>query len=674
MAYGIQVDKRLVMGSTAGKFLRVRNNSGAARVPGEVVIWDTSVTYPAITTTTTADNALVAGVVVEAIPSAKDGRIQVEGKLETDNLFANGTTDILVGDFLSTYTVAGVAGKATTGKAGSFAIALEGYTTNDSAGRLTAYLVVPSRQDASATVTYGTAGQMAADGVAAANAAGSTAATARIDHAHTLTADTPALVLGTSNAVGTAGLVLSSDASVALFDATAPTTVQSDASASAGSAAFAARRDHQHAIVNDAPADGSLAAANAEGTSNGFARGDHGHRAVLLDDIEFEFGTGYDAVIGWETGDASNHSLVIGLGASNAIHIVEKADIAADLNLSADVNPTLRVHAAVTPITEYVEVYTDETDAHLNVKGTAGLDIDVPTSQKVSIQVNDVDEYNFHATELEIGSANNIQFLGDNGIVDSGANELLEFSATASATNGLLIKNSATADPVIISAAGTGATANRGIRFNDSNSNEALVLASVASALNELTVTNSATGAQVLLANNGEDDIGFLFNAKNAEEMLSLKATAAAITYVEITSAATGVAGPSIASLGETNVNLRLVPNGTGQVNVAPGTAGTAAAPDLIIGGDVDSGVFGGTNLLGFATQGTQRLLFLAAGGAIIGATTSTTFTGNTGSLIFDEITAPAGTATNQAQIYAYDAASVTIMAQQKSDGANADL
>lgn len=680
MSENVKINKDLEYGNTGPNpsgwprvTQRVRNNSGGTLAAGDIVIWQTNVTYPAVTTTTSADDEKVAGMVMVACGNGEPTKILRYGF--TNDLKVDGTTDIAVGDVISTFTTAKIGQKRASGKGGGFALAYEAYTTNDSAGVIDAFIDVGGfGTDASGTVTYGTAGQMAADGLAAANAAGSTAATARIDHAHTATADTPALVLGTTNTAGTAGSVLAANASIAIFDSTVPGTIQPDASASAGSAAVAARRDHQHAIVSGAPIDGSLAAANAEGTDNDFARTDHEHRALVLDDVEFEFGTGYDATIGWETGDASNHSLVIGLGASNALHILEKADIAADLNLAADTNPTLRIHAAVTPITEYVEIFTDETDAHLNVVGTAGLDIDVPTSQKVSIQVNNTDEFNFHATEFEVGAANNIQFLGDNGILDSGANELLEFSATASATNGLLIKNSATGDPVIISAQGTGATANRGIRFNDSNGNEALVLASVASALNELTVTNSATGAQVLLSNNGEDDIGFLFNAKNAEEMLSLKATAAATTYVEVLSMSTGATGPAIKALGETNVNLRLMPNGTGQLDVSPGTAGTAAAPDIIIGGDADSGLFGGTNLVGVATSGAQRVLFLAAGGIIVGTTTSTTFTGNAGSMIFDEITAPAGTATNQAQIYAYDSATVTVMAQQKSDGTNADL
>jgi len=76
---------------------------------------------------------------------------------------------------------------------------------------------------------------------------------------------------------------------------------------------------------------------------------------------------------------------------SKTLHIVDPADANTDWDVSAAMHPTVAIHGATTPATEYVQIYTDETDAHLNVKGTAGLDIDVPASQKVSVQVNDSD-------------------------------------------------------------------------------------------------------------------------------------------------------------------------------------------------------------------------------------------------------------------------------------------
>ena len=60
---------------------------------------------------------------------------------------------------------------------------------------------------------------------------------------------TPGLTLGTANSEGAASTVIRSDATVAAFDATVPTTMTYGAAAAAGSAAVAARRDHTHGGV-----------------------------------------------------------------------------------------------------------------------------------------------------------------------------------------------------------------------------------------------------------------------------------------------------------------------------------------------------------------------------------------------------------------------------------------
>ncbi len=59
---------------------------------------------------------------------------------------------------------------------------------------------------------------------------------------------TPAIVLGSSAAAGSASTVIRSNATIAAFDATSPTTQAFGDSAVVGTAAFAARRDHKHAM------------------------------------------------------------------------------------------------------------------------------------------------------------------------------------------------------------------------------------------------------------------------------------------------------------------------------------------------------------------------------------------------------------------------------------------
>ena len=85
----------------------------------------------------------------------------------------------------------------------------------------------------------------------------------------------PALTLDLANAAGAAATYIQTDASIAIFDAVVPGTIQCDDAANTGAAAFAARRDHQHAIVNAIAVN--IANANAEGTEYTFSRSDHVH-------------------------------------------------------------------------------------------------------------------------------------------------------------------------------------------------------------------------------------------------------------------------------------------------------------------------------------------------------------------------------------------------------------
>lgn len=57
----------------------------------------------------------------------------------------------------------------------------------------------------------------------------------------------PSLTFSTTASAGAASTFVATDATIPIFDATAPTTQAFGDSAAAGSAAFAARRDHKHA-------------------------------------------------------------------------------------------------------------------------------------------------------------------------------------------------------------------------------------------------------------------------------------------------------------------------------------------------------------------------------------------------------------------------------------------
>jgi len=59
---------------------------------------------------------------------------------------------------------------------------------------------------------------------------------------------TPAIVLGTGAAAGSAATVIRSDSTIVAFDGTAPVTQAFGDAAATGSAAVAARRDHRHGM------------------------------------------------------------------------------------------------------------------------------------------------------------------------------------------------------------------------------------------------------------------------------------------------------------------------------------------------------------------------------------------------------------------------------------------
>lgn len=63
--------------------------------------------------------------------------------------------------------------------------------------------------------------------------------------------DVPTVILGTSGSEGTAITPMRTDATIAAFDATAPTTQALGDAAAVGTAAFAARRDHKHGMPTE---------------------------------------------------------------------------------------------------------------------------------------------------------------------------------------------------------------------------------------------------------------------------------------------------------------------------------------------------------------------------------------------------------------------------------------
>lgn len=90
---------------------------------------------------------------------------------------------------------------------------------------------------------------------------------------------TPAFTLTTAAAAGAATTSVRSDASIAIFDTTVPTTSAVGDSAAVGSIAFAARRDHTHGreAFGTVTAQTAFGSASGNGVASTEARSDHTH-------------------------------------------------------------------------------------------------------------------------------------------------------------------------------------------------------------------------------------------------------------------------------------------------------------------------------------------------------------------------------------------------------------
>lgn len=126
--------------TTAKTTRRMKNTSGGTLNLGDIVTIKAVAAGDEITTTTTGGDKLVYGMVAETIANNAYGTVLVEGK--TVSLKVDGTTDIAIGDFISCFTTAKIGKKASSGDM-AIAIALETYTTNDSAGVIDALIITP---------------------------------------------------------------------------------------------------------------------------------------------------------------------------------------------------------------------------------------------------------------------------------------------------------------------------------------------------------------------------------------------------------------------------------------------------------------------------------------------------------------------------------------------------
>jgi len=123
--------------------IEMMNGSAADVTRGALVVLDHAEGKNFFTTETGGNSDLVIGMAYENISDNAKGLIQIYGP--TKYLQVDGTTDIATGDFISTFTAAGIGQKGTIGSGNCIAIACEAYTTDDSLGVIDAFLLMSAR-------------------------------------------------------------------------------------------------------------------------------------------------------------------------------------------------------------------------------------------------------------------------------------------------------------------------------------------------------------------------------------------------------------------------------------------------------------------------------------------------------------------------------------------------
>ena len=142
--------------------------------------------------------------------------------------------------------------------------------------------------------------------------------------------------------------------------------------------------------------------------------------AALADNVPLVLGTGSDVNLLWSTGDASDHSLVLGLGdTSQMLHVTDLAAIATDWNITSPTHPTVYIHSNTTPITDYLSIGNhDGTTAVIDVVGGTTLAFHIASAADVSISANQLNVLDGSSlivggsTPQTVGAAGTAQVLG----------------------------------------------------------------------------------------------------------------------------------------------------------------------------------------------------------------------------------------------------------------------
>ena len=480
-----------------------------------------------------------------------------------------------------------------------------------------------------------------------------------------------------------------------------------DCSNAEGSATTMVRSDHVHALACASPADGSLAAANAEGSSaSSFARADHAHKAILLDDVSFNFGTGSDAQILLSAANlhasSTNEDLVIALSDNDqALHITDNGAKATNWNLADATHPTVYIHSNTTPATDYLALYHDATDGIIDAAG-GNLVLQATEVELVSFAAAKT-FFNEPGADIDFQISSNdvaTMFVIDGGLnvlgigVAASANSFVgiahpaktlitaaEFASVRVSPAGSITTaaDSSTydylaslylAEPNITKGAGDTITLAANLYILDApteaTANYAIYVASGLTGVQALTAAGAITADAGIVVSAGQTlklmgaQAGYNNDITdvNANELISLQGVATAINELTITNAAAGGSVDIGVSGGDTDITLGFTTKAAGQFDFAAGTPGTAAVPEIILQGDVDSGIYQpAANKLGIAVGGVGITAW-AGGNMLLNDVTPDANTGTGVFILVNASVAPTGSQADGVVLYAADVAS----------------
>jgi len=107
-----------------------------------------------------------------------------------------------------------------------------------------------------------------------------------------------------------------------------------------------------------------------------------------------------------------------------------------------------------------------------------------------------------------------------------------------------------------------------GESIKDAGGDEYIEFTESTTPVNHLGVESADTGVNIKLKALGEADSGIIYENDQSEELFIMECTATAVNEFTSNNAATG-AGPSLSATGgDTNININLIPKGSGKVDV----------------------------------------------------------------------------------------------------------